>query len=173
MKNKIILESKFTEHQKTHLSIILGIPIIIVIIKVLNTDLNERGYVSLLLLITVLVLTIAIQFLKTGLIKKNANLYRGTFFFGKLILKKKINLTSKTKVSILKLRKSQKMAWFSIANPDLALSYYRSDITLLNNKHTEKEILVSLDNEAIADQTIQFLQENFGLILEVYSPDFS
>ncbi|WP_408041400.1 hypothetical protein [Tenacibaculum amylolyticum] len=148
-------------------------PIIIVILKVLSTDLNERGYGSLLLLMAVLLLIIALQFLEIGLLKKKGNLYRGTFFFGRLLLKEKINLQSKTKVSILKLTKRQKMAWFSIANPDLALSYYRNDITLLNNKHTEKEVLVSLDNEALANKTIQFLEENFGLIHEVYSPDFS
>ncbi len=113
------------------------------------------------------------MFFKRRLLKKESELYRGLYCFGKLILKKKISLNNKDQVSILKFRKTQKMAWFSNANPDLALTFQKSDVTLLNKKHTKREMLISLDSEDLAIKTIAFLENNFDLEYNVYSPDFS
>ena len=68
---------------------------------------------------------------------------------------------------------SQKMAWFSNAKPDLANEFDTFNVTLLNNKHTYKELLISLRNDNNSNKAIRFLASEFKLIEEVYSPDFS
>jgi len=180
MRNEIILERKLTTHQKTHVTIVLGVPIIIVIIKLLSNHFEHhsiedisRIFIKLVPLVIALFSVIMILFLKSGFLKKENNLYSGTYIFGKLLFKRKIDLTNKTKMATLKLNKRQKMAWFSIANPDQTLSYYKNDITLLNDKHTQKTLLLSLSEELLTAKAITFLEENFDLVHEVYSPDFS
>ena len=180
MKSQIILESKLTPHQKTHISVVMLIPVFFVTIMTLvkhfeQNDLSNitLSFPRLIPLVIALIILIMLLFLKEGILKKNNDLYQGTYLFGKLLIKKKVSLLDKPKVAILKLRKRQKMAWFSIANPDQALSYHKNDITLLNDKHTRKELLVSLDDENLANKTISFLEENFNLTFETYSPDFN
>ncbi len=173
MKKEIILESKFTLHQKTHILMVFGAPIILVIIKLISLGLDVTNSLLSLLFVCLFLIVVSVTFLKTGLLKEDNSLYRGVYFLGKLIFKKRISLEDKNKVAILSFKKSQKMAWFSAANPDLSLTFYRSDITLLNEKHTEKEMLVSLDNEYLTNEVLNFLEIHFGLKHEVYSPDFS
>lgn len=173
MKTEIILESKFTSHQKTHILMVFGLPIILVIVKLISLGLDVKNSILTLLFVCLFLVSVSVTFLKSGLLKEQNSLYRGIYFLGKLIFKKKVSLEDKNKVTILKFKKSQKMAWFSAANPDLTLTFYRSDITLLNDKHTRKEMLVSLDNEHLTNEVLNFLEINFGLKHEVYSPDFS
>ena len=180
MQNEIILESKLTAHQKTHVIMVIGLPVIIVSVTILNHHLSLHGmnqwslvFPKLLFLFTILLLGFFLVFLRTGVLKVDNHLYLGTYIFGKLIFKKKIITSHKSKVAILKLSKRQKMAWFSIASPDQSLSYHKNDVTLLNNKHTHKELLVSLNDEVLAMKVVTFLEENFGFIHEVYSPDYS
>lgn len=180
MQNEIILESKLTAHQKTHVAMVIGLPVVIVGVTVLNDHLSIYGMKQwslvipkLLFLFSILLLGIFSLFLKSGVLKVNNDLYLGTYIFGKLIFKKKIIITQKSKVAVLRLSKRQKMAWFSVASPDQSLSYHKNDVTLLNDKHTHKELLISLNDEVLANKVITFLEENFGFIHEVYSPDFS
>ena len=172
MTSKIILESRFTTHQKIHIILYLGAPFIITIFSLARLDLNFIGYLFLLILILIYSVMVCIALTKRGLLKQGSDLYRGLFFIDKLILKKKIDLTNKPKVSILKFKKSQKLAWFSAARPDLAFDFNAFDINLLNDKHTQKEMLVSLSNNDIAKKTIDFLNTNFDLKYEIYSPNF-
>jgi len=169
----LILESRFTTHQKTHIILSIGAPFIIIIFLLLRTNLNSIGYLILLIFILIYTTIVCLAFTKRGLLKQNSDLFRGLFFMNKLILKKKIILNNKTKVAILKFKKNQKMAWFSDAKPDMATEFNTYDITLLNNKHTQKEMLVSLSNEAICNTTIDYLEREFNLKHEIYSPDFS
>lgn len=180
MQKEIILESKLTSHQKIHVALVIGLPIIIVGITILNDHFSMHGinqwslvFPKLLFLSTTLLLGIFSLFLKSGLLNVNSQLYSGTYIFGKLIFKKKNVLSHKTKVAVLKLRKRQKMAWFSVASPDQSLTYQKNDVTLLNDKHTHKELLISLNDEVLAQKTITFLEENFGILYEDYNPDFS
>jgi hypothetical protein len=136
-------------------------------------DLNSKGYLILLIFILIYTAMVCLAFTKRGLLKQNSDLYRGLYFMNKLILKKKISLNDKSKVAILKFKRNQKLAWFSAAQPDMASEFNAFDITLLNNKHTQKEILVSLSNEAICKATIDYLESEFNLKHEIYSPDFS
>lgn len=173
MSNNIILEPRFTPHQKTHLILSIGAPFIIIIIALLGIELNYRGYIFLFVIILVYAAVVCLAFTKRGLLKKDSVLYRGLFFKNILLIKKKINLTNKSKVSILKFKRSRKMAWFSVARPDLASGFNAFDINLLNDKHTQKELLISLSNIDTATKTINFLESKFDLKHEIYSPDFS
>ncbi|MDB4180976.1 hypothetical protein N9611_01855 [Flavobacteriaceae bacterium] len=136
-------------------------------------DLNYLGALTLLMFIISYATIVCIAFTKIGLLKKEDKLYRGLYFEKKLILKKKIDVTNKSKVSILKFKRNQKMAWFSAAKPDLSLEYNAFDITLLNDKHTQKETLISLSNKGISKKAVEYLVTNFSMICEIYSPDFS
>lgn len=173
MSDSIILESRFTTHQKTHIILSIGAPFIIMIVLLLKMNLNQRGYIALFIFILIYSLMVCLAFTKRGILKEGSNLYRGLYFKNKRILKKKIGITDKSKISILKFKRSQKMAWFSVARPDLGSEFNAYDITLLNDKHTQKERLVSLSNNDIAEKTIEFLEAHFNLTYEIYSPDFS
>ncbi|MBU2995314.1 hypothetical protein KO500_02670 [Cellulophaga baltica] len=169
---KLVLESRFKTHQKIHLILTIGAPFIFIIFSLITMGLNAIGNFILLVFILMYVLLVCLAFTKRGLLSLNSELYRGLFFSDKLILKKKIDLNNKTDVAILKFKRSQKMAWFSVAKPDLASDFNAFDITLLNKKYTQKEMLVSLSNEAICKIAINFLEKEFGLQHEVYSPNF-
>ncbi|QKX03481.1 hypothetical protein HN014_00625 [Aquimarina sp. TRL1] len=174
MTNEIVLESRFTIHQKIHIILSIGAPFIIIIfLLIVNMPLNFLGYLVLLGFMSLYTLLVCLALTKRGLLKVNDNLYRGLYFRKKLILKKKIDLTHKTKVSILKFKRSQKMAWFTVANPDLSTVFNSFDVTLLNDKHTIKDPLVSLNSNDLAEKSIEFLEQNFDLKFEIYSPDFS
>lgn len=170
--DKIILEDRFTTHQKISLLLYIGAPFIISIFGLARIDLNYKGYLMLVLLILVYGLIICLSFTKRGFINYNSDLYRGLFFKDKLILKKRIDLTDRSKISILKFRKSQKLAFFSAARPDLATEFNSFDINILNDRHTKREKIMSLKNKMNAENTIEFLTLNFNLKNEIYSPDF-
>lgn len=173
MKKEIILESRFTTHQKIHMTLYIGGPLIFIIFSMMRTYLNNMGLFILLMFILIYLSLMCLAFTKRGLLKKEDKLYRGLYFFRKLILKKKIDLTDKPKVSILKFNRRQKMGWFSAARPDLSLAFNALDINLLNEKHTRRETLISLTNDEKATEAINFLENEFNLIHERYSPDFS
>ncbi len=171
--NSIILENRFTLHQKTHLLLFMASPILLVIVVLAQEDLNVKGFSLLIFLFVLYCLIVLLSFTKKGFLKKNGDLYRGLFFLKYVVYKKKIALSEWSKISILSFRKSQKMAWFSAANPDIADNFNSSDINLLNDKHTRRETLVSLMNNALAQKAVAFLEENFKLKYEIYNPDFS
>ena len=79
----------------------------------------------------------------------------------------------KTDYSILSYRKTQKLAFFSAARPDLASSNYYFDIHILNARHTIKDLLISIKKESQKDAVINFLEKNTSLSHNIYSPDFS
>ena len=105
--NKIILEDRFTTHQKITFLLYIGAPFIIVIIallrKALNSSLNHKGYLALLIFLIFYAVLISIAFLKRGFIKINSNLYRGSFFREKLFFKKRIDISKTHKVAVCRL----------------------------------------------------------------------
>ncbi len=170
---RLILESKLTNHQKFHVFLCTGVPIVLSI----HTLISQKPYfiksILFLFFVVLSLVMLGIVFLKKGVVKEGSVLFKGTFLFDKLLLKKKVDVDQKSKVAILKFKRSQKMAWFSVANPDASLTYLRSDVTLLNEKHTTKDVLISLDDEEKANQVVSFLEEYFQFDYELYSPDFS
>ena len=113
MTNKIILERRFTIHQKTHIILSLGSPfIVIILVLIVNLPLNLLGYLMLIGIIIAYTLLVCFASTKRGLLK-------------------------------------------------------------VNDKHTKKDTLVSLVNKNLAQKSIEFLEQNFDLKYEIYSPDFS
>ena len=174
--NKIVLEDRFTTHQKITFLLYIGAPFIIGIFSLirmsLNSNLNYKGYLMLVILLAIYFLLISIAFLKRGFVKINSKLYKGSFFRGKLISKKEIDITKTPKMAILKFNKSQKLAWFSAAKPDLATDFNTFEINFLNDNHTKRKRILDLKNKDNVEPVIIFLTTNFDLKNEVYSPDF-
>lgn len=184
--NKIILEDRFTNHQKTMFILYVGAPIVIVIIKLLQSignptnfnipELSELGsntnYGIIIGLILLYLFLISIAFLKRGFIEKTSNLYIGFFFRGRLYFKKKIDISKRSALCTLKFKSSRKYAWFSAAKPDLANTFYRHEINLLNEMHTRRDPIISLMKKSNAEKAIQFLAANFPLKEEKYNPRF-
>jgi len=171
--DRIVLEHRFTTHQKISILFYMGAPLIFIIFTLLRRDLNEKGYVALLVFCLIYCLLIAIAFLKRGFIKIGTNLYRGSFLFNKLIFKTKIDFTKRPKLSILKFKKNQKLAFFSVANPDIASEFNAFDIYVLNENHTKRDLLLSLKDENNAKKGVAFLTHNFNLKYEDFSPNFN
>lgn len=172
MNTPLILEWRFTMHQRIQLTVVIGGAISLKAVSLLVDNNAPKFTVLAVLLFLVVGALICLACTKRGVFKSDNNLYRGLYFRSHCLLKKKISLTDKTKVTVLELNKRQKSAWFSDAKPDHSISYARYDVTLLNDKHTEKELLVSLDTKELAQKTTVFLEQQFGLVEEVYSPDF-
>lgn len=168
--DKIILEDKYTTHQKITFLLYIGAPIIIIIVLLLKLELNYKGYLLLTFVITIYLFLISIAFSKKGFLKLNSKLYKASFFRGKLFFKKEIDISKTPKLAILKFKKSQKYSWFSDARPDLASDFNSFEINILNDRHTKIEALMDLSNEKIAQKAVDFLVSNFDLKFEVYSP---
>ncbi|EDM44797.1 hypothetical protein SCB49_14535 [unidentified eubacterium SCB49] len=170
---KIILEDRFTSHQKITFLIFIGAPFLIGIFSLsVLSNLNYKGFLMLFVLGMIYLFLISIAFLKRGFIKLNSKLYLGSFFLGKLLFKKEIDISNTPKIAILKFKKSQKFAWFSVAKPDLADAFDTFEINILNDKHTKRHPIIFLKNKGNVAPTIDFLTSNFDLKNEVYSPDF-
>lgn len=174
--DKIILEDRFTTHQKITFLLFIGAPFVIGIVALLRmglkSNLNYKGYLALIIFLIIYSLLISIAFLKRGFVKINSNLYRGSFFRQKLIFKKRIDISKTPKVAVLKFKKSQKLAWFSAAKPDLATEFNSFEINILNDKHTKRESIIDIKKKDSVERTIYFLTTNFDLKSEVFSPDF-
>jgi len=170
--DRIILEDRFTLHQKLIMLVCVGGPLFLMIITFLKLNLNLSGYLMLLVLVSLFAFLICIAFLKRGFIKIKSGLYRGSFFLNRLIFKKNISLKDRPKAAILKFKKSQKFAFFSAARPDLASGFNAFDIYLLNENHTKRYFVLSLKKESRAIDSMQFLTTNFNIESEVFSPRF-
>jgi hypothetical protein len=160
------LEFNFSTYQMIHITLIS-----IVVIIILSTRVDSSiGFLGLLLLLIAFILT---AFSKKGLVKTNRDLYIGYYLSNTLLFKSKIDLNNKVCFSILKFKKSQKFAFFSAANPDASHSFNTFDIYLLNEKHTEKDMLISLKKEKNSKLATDFLTSFRNFRYEIYSPDFS
>tara|TARA_B100000795_G_C22506077_1_gene325848 strand:+ start:25 stop:573 length:549 start_codon:yes stop_codon:yes gene_type:complete len=169
---KIILEYRFTNHQKITFLVYIGAPFLIGIFYLLKINLNLKGFFILTLCVICYILLIAVAFFKRGFLKVNSNLYKGSFFLGKLFLKTRIDISEKPKMTMLSFGKSQKLAWFSAAKPDLAVQYKSYEINILNNRHTKREPILNLKKKENVEPTTEFLTSNFDLKYEKYKPNF-
>lgn len=165
---KIILEYNFTFHQKNILTFCVGMPIVVFFIFTLTSGFNTRDYFLLVILTLLFLIFISIIFLKVGFTKIDTNLWRGYFFWRKLIFKQKIDISKASKVVALKSKKYQKLAWISDAKPDLATEYYSYNIYLLNDSHTRRKAIMELKKKENVEKTIDFLVKNFDLKYEKY-----
>ena len=173
MKKVLILGSRFSSHQKTHILLYFAAPLFIISVSLLlqSQSLNKFSIGLFILLLCGFVISLAYS--RKGLKVKNGDLYRCLFLVGQLFMKKKISQEDKLDFSVLKFKKSQKMAWFSAARPDLATGFDTFEITLLNENHTNKNLLISVKEEKYADQVIEFLKKNTTLNHSTYQPKLS
>ena len=167
---KIILEDRFTTHQKITFLLYIGSPILMLSAAFLVNSLNYIGYIILAFLILIYCFLISIAFLKRGFVKIDSKFYRASFFYGKLFFKKQIDISQTPKLSVLKFLKSQKLAWFSVAKPDMASNFNSFEINILNEGHTKRIPILTLKDKNNIEKTIHFLTSNFDLKHEVYSP---
>ncbi|MDT0295568.1 hypothetical protein ACFQ3R_02060 [Mesonia ostreae] len=173
--DRIILEHRFNTHQKLVILLGVGFPLIITFITLCSLIPLMHFVIFLFLLINLLLygILVAIAFLKRGFYKKNAKLYKASFFYTKLIFKSKIRLVNRPKLAILKFKKAQKYAWFNVANPDMTSSFNAFEINILSENHTQRDCILILKNEDHANNAVEFLSSNFPLKLEMFNPDFS
>ena len=155
------LEYNFTSHQMFLMSLIAIATLII------------SSVIGLIVSIPLFITLILTVMTKKGLATDDHQIYKGIFLFNFLLYIKRINLRNKTCFSILKFKKRQKYAFVSAANPDASHSFNTFDIYLLNKKHTEKEMLISLKKEQKSKLASDFISSFIGFTCEIYSPDFS
>jgi hypothetical protein len=81
-------------------------------------------------------------------------------------------LTDKPVVSILKFKKIQKFAFFSVAKPDLSESFYSFERFVLNKNHFKRDSIMYFKQEKCANDAIEFLTKDFPLRHELFSPNY-
>lgn len=171
-KDKLVLEFNLSNHQMMHMTFI-GLVVVVGGVSFFIDESGVKLFISIFGFIALLSIIIAFTFSKKGLLKKNGKLYNGYFFGNKILFKKSINVEGKSTFTVLKLRKSQKMAFFAGGNPDLSQSFDSFDIALLNEKHTKKNIILTLKKEKSSELVTKFLNTHMNWDYEIYSPDFS
>lgn len=171
MGKKIALEAAFSLHQKIMLigfsSIILKI-----LSELLAINLNVTGYVVLFSFSLLFLFLMALAFSKKSLIKNGEKLFKAKSFLGFTLFKRKVDLSERPIVSILKFRKRQKFSFVSAASPDQSESFNSFEIFVLNDRHTKRESVFYFKKEENAKLAVEFLTNDFPLKLEVFSPNF-
>lgn len=149
------LESNFSTYQK--LQLFLGaIFSLFIILFFLLSELFILGYIVLVGFTIFFIFLIILIFQKIGFLAVNDQLYFAYFISSKVIYKYKVDLKSKTSFSISKTRKSQKFAFASKGNPDMATQFSDFTFYLLNERHTKKELLISIVKEENVEKIINF-----------------
>lgn len=164
-------EFAFTLHQKIML-IGFSLIILLILIELINQNLNLIGYLLFFFFLILFLFLLALTFSKKELIKKNKKLYKAKSFLGVTLLKRKVNLSDRPVVSILKFKKNQKFAFVSAARPDQADSFNSFEIFLLNENHTKRDSIIYFKKEENANNAIAFFINNFPLKYEIFSPRF-
>ena len=174
---KLILNSKYTIHQKLVLIVLFLITflygftsnILIISGEYINSKTQLIDYIFPLLLPVSIYIFILI-FSKQGIIFDSDKLSYCQFIFGIPIKKEKIYLKDITDVSVLTVNISQKFNFFSAANPDLAERFSLRKIYLLNENHSIKRLIISLKNKELSDKVVTQIQNEFNYNLNNYSP---
>lgn len=174
---KLILKSSLTSHQKFFLSMLFLVLFFIGSIYVLSLfaglmkdfPLSLRDYISLLMFPISLVAMLNLLS-KNGFIIENNELSTAKFVFKIPWSSKKVNLTDKTDISILKYKGSQKFIFALVANPNQAYEVYSNRIYLLNSNHSVKELIFTTKDDLDAEKAISFINESFGLNFSNYNP---
>ncbi|MFD1095594.1 hypothetical protein [Salegentibacter chungangensis] len=171
-KENLILEPSFNLQQQI---IILGISLIplMFIIALIEAKLNWKGYLTFTFVLLLFSYLFALAFSKKGMIKKGNKLYKAKFFRGHTLFRQKVDLSDRPVVSILKFKKSQKLAFFSAARPDLSESFNSFEIFVLNENHFKRDSVMYFEEEDSAKKAVEFLTTDFPLRHEVFSPNLA
>ncbi|WP_034257680.1 hypothetical protein [Altibacter lentus] len=169
---KITFEDRYSFHQKTMLGGFAAISAI-GFYNSISALYEVIGIITSIFFLMLTLFLLALIFSKKGLQKKGENLYKTISIKGITLLKSKIKLSDRPAVSILKIKKQQKFAFVSSANPDQSESFNSFEIFVLNQRHTKRDPVIYFKNEENATKAIKFLTTEFRLKHEIFSPDFS
>ena len=111
-------------------------------------------------------------FSKNGFIINEQGLFKTYFFVKKPFFKNHIDLINKPKLSILEKRKSQRLPSISVIYPRPSFNFVTYDLFILNNNHTSKYEIISLDKKENATKAVDFLTKYLNLKSENYSPNY-
>ena len=182
-KDQLILESAYSGNAKFYLYLLFAIiflPAVVTLpqaIFVNSLDQNEgisfNILIQIIMIVCLSVFGIVFFPLKKGLYSADNAVYFGFFSWGKLIYKYRINLEMAKAISILKFKRRERGAYLSIANPEYSSAYNSFEVYALNERHTERKIIIPLKKEEYAKKALEFLAQHTFLREEIYSPDFS
>ena len=167
----LILEDRFTTHQKIVFFIFLELPAINFIASLFK-NISILNSILILLICSFVLGALGFSLLKLGFIEDHGKLYLGNFLFGKLIFKEKIKLKNKPKLCVLKFKKRQRLGFMSTAKPNMCEEFECFDVNILNENHTKRDNIISLKKETNSQKAIKFLTSNFPLKYEIYHPNF-
>lgn len=169
---KLPLEASFNLHQKM---IIMGLSLLpaMFVVELSGRNMNWKGYLILVIFLSLFFYLISLAFSRKGLIKKDQKLYKAKIFNGVTLYQNRVDLTDRPVVSILKFRKSQKLIWFSMAKPDLGKTFNSFEVFVLNQRHIKRDSVMFFQNEETAKKAIEFLTTDFPLRHELFSPNFA
>ncbi|SEE67180.1 hypothetical protein SAMN04487765_3723 [Tenacibaculum sp. MAR_2010_89] len=172
---KIIINSKFTSHQKLMLFLFFiftfGIGVLYLLGLIPSEEMNTKrsDYIAIAFL-PISVYIFALFFSKQGVVIKERKLKYSQFIFGFPFLMKNIELTNITDVSVLSSSGAQKFAFVSAGNPDLAVSSEIYKIVLLNENHSSKFLLMITRKKDLAEKMANGLSKELHLEYNIYSP---
>lgn len=169
MVSKLVLEYKFTFHQK--LVLLISVAALILMIVTLTIEIFELNDLLLFYAISASYpLLIVLAFIKRGFLIKGNQLFKSYFFLGIKIFNTEIDMSFYPKVSVLKFKKQRKLPWFSIARPDIATEFNSFEVNILNESHTKRKIIMELKKDKLIKPTLDFLTSNTRLVYETYNP---
>lgn len=167
----IILEDRFTTHQKIVFFIFLELPLINFLASFLK-DFSALNFLFIILLGLLTLSVLGFSLIKLGFIEDHGKLYLGNFLFGKLIFKEKVKLKNKPKLCILKFKKRQRLGFMSSAKPNMCEEFECFDVNILNENHTKRNNIISLKKETNSQKAVNFLTSKLHLKHEIYHPNF-
>tara|TARA_Y100000815_G_scaffold98141_1_gene86879 strand:- start:17615 stop:18139 length:525 start_codon:yes stop_codon:yes gene_type:complete len=168
----IILENALDSNMKLYVYIISLFALCFPIVMIFNTE-GLFIWIGVLLGIMVIGIAISIWTIKKGFIKTNKGTRICYFSWGVPIFMEAYGAPNKPVLSILKFKKRGRAAFVSVANPEFSEKFNAFCIYLLNEKHTQKKVVLCFKKEKNARLAIDFLLKHTSYREEIYSPDFS
>ena len=145
------LERSFSGHQGIMIIFIILLLVVNSYRAISNNDFTLETLLIAAPFVALTILSIGFLFMQNGFSSlSNNRVARGWYLYGIPVRFKKIDAVKFPVISVLKMGKSQKLAWTVAANPDLSVSFTSFDITSLSEKHTKKDRLVILKKEKSA-----------------------
>lgn len=168
----ILLEARFSFVQRIFVLCSTGSACLYIAVSLFFMDRTTFGTGMMLFFFTAYLIIFILIHLDRGFLNKNGMLFRISGIFDLTFFKSEIKLEKWNKVGILKQKKFIKFPFISIARPDWGKTYWFYEVHLLNEKHTEKHLLLRLTTIENAEEAVDFLETHFNLQFEEYNPDF-
>jgi hypothetical protein len=174
---KIIINSKFSTHQKLVLTVLFLVTFFLGSLSVLAiiTGFYRENEAFLMDYITPLLFPLSIYlfillFSKQGVLFDEGKLKYAEFIFETVFAKKEIDLTNITDISILTYNVTQKFAFVSGARPDLAEDTALNKVYVLNENHSKKIFVLSTRKRKFAEKIVDEISKELNFKFKKYSP---